>query len=80
MKILKFYADWCGPCKELSKWLNNKDHDHEIVDINIEDNRDMVEHYGIRGVPTMIMLDNDDSVKKTVVGFNIPKVEQFLQI
>lgn len=80
MKILKFAADWCGPCKELSKWLATKDHDHEIVEINIEGNKEMCEHYGIRGVPTMVMLNNDDTVRKTIVGFNIPKVEQFLQI
>jgi len=80
MKILKFSADWCNPCKQLGEWLKTKDHDHEIVDVNIDSNREMCEHYGIRGVPTLVMLNEDDTVKKTIVGFNVPKVEAFLQV
>ena len=80
MKVLKFEADWCGPCKELSKWLDKQDIEHDIVKVNIENNREMCEHYGIRSVPTLIMLNEDNTVRKTITGFNVGKLQQFLQI
>lgn len=79
MKVLKFAADWCGPCKQMTEWLKSHEHNHTITEINIEGNKEMVEHYGIRGVPTLIMLNEDDTVNRTVVGFSIPKLTEFLK-
>ncbi len=80
MKILKFSAEWCNPCKQMTEWLKTQDYDHDIVEINIENNGEMVKHYGVRSVPTLIMLNEDNTVRKTVVGFNKPKLESFLQV
>lgn len=80
MKVLKFEADWCGPCKAMGEWLDKQDIDHEIVKVNIDGNKEMCEQYGIRSVPTLIMLNEDNSVRKTIVGFNVEKLQQFLQI
>ena len=80
MKVLKFSAEWCNPCKQMNEWLKTQDYDHDIVKVPIETNQDMVNQYGIRSVPTMVMLNENDTVKKTIVGFNKPKLESFLQI
>jgi thioredoxin 1 len=80
MKILKFSAAWCTPCKQITEWLKTQDYDHDIVEVPIETNQEMVQQYGIRSVPTLIMLNEDNTVRKTVVGFNKPKLESFLQI
>lgn len=78
MKVLKFSADWCNPCKQMSAWLDTHEHNHDITEINIDGNKQLVEHYGIRGVPTLVMLNEDESVNKTIVGFSIPKLTEFL--
>ena len=60
MKVLKFYAEWCAPCKMITKII--KDAGDKITttieEINIDDNIMMSVEYGVRGVPTMVMLDD----------------------
>ena len=53
MKVLKFYADWCQPCKMLSKIIEGaKDKiTLPIEEINIDDNQELAQQYGIRGIP-----------------------------
>lgn len=69
-KILKFSAEWCAPCKELKRKITgDSDFDNiEIVDIDIEseDGNDMVEKYGVRGVPTLIYFKGEEQVGRTV--------------
>ncbi len=44
----------------------------------IENNTDTVSYYGVRTVPTMIMVDDNDQVLRTSVGFTPTKVKPFL--
>lgn len=81
MKLLKFSAAWCQPCKQLDKFLTDvlpEYPDIELVQMPVEDNKDSAMYYNIRSVPTMIMVDNDDQVLRTLVGFNADKVKPFL--
>jgi thioredoxin 1 len=59
MKVLKFYATWCGPCKAMSMILNGMDNLPEIEEIDIDANSDMSTEYKIRSVPTLVKLDDD---------------------
>jgi len=70
MKILKFYAPWCGPCSALTMVIERvKDQINvPIENVNIDDNMDLAVEYGVRGVPVMIMVDEDGAVVKRVSG------------
>lgn len=59
MKVLKFSATWCGPCKALSGSLKHYTGTTAIEEIDIDENRELVEKYNIRGVPTCILLDDN---------------------
>lgn len=37
MKLIKLYADWCGPCKVLEKMLKDHNIEHESVNIDSPD-------------------------------------------
>lgn len=65
-KVLKFQADWCQPCKMLTRTLEDLKTDIPIEVVDIDENRDLAVTYGVRGVPTMIMLDNGVEVKRKV--------------
>lgn len=64
MKVLKFYATWCAPCKGLSMVVNGIKDQVEIPfeDVNIEEQMDLAAKYGIRSVPTMVIV-NDEGVE-----------------
>ena len=61
MKLLKFHETWCKPCKMLSRVI--EDAGDKITmpmeEIDIDQNRDLAIQYGIRGVPTLVIVDEE---------------------
>ena len=64
MKVLRFTASWCQPCKMLAKTLEDVETQIPIEVIDIDENQELAMDYGIRGVPTLVMLDGDIEVKR----------------
>lgn len=58
-ELLKFQATWCGPCKMLSKVMEGEDLNVPVREIDIDAERDTAVKYGIRGVPTLILVDEN---------------------
>jgi len=69
--VVDFWAEWCGPCKQISPALEEISAEMEgkvtIVKINIDDNPGVPSKYGIRGIPTLMMFKNGE-VAATKVG------------
>lgn len=68
MKLLKLQASWCNPCKVLSNTLKNCNLGIEVQEIDIDDNPEITSKYKVRGVPTMIIVDDEGNTVSTLVG------------
>ena len=56
IKVLKFYADWCAPCKVLKTTLNGFN-ECEIQDVNIEKESELTAKYNVKQLPTLVAVD-----------------------
>jgi len=70
MKLLKFYAEWCGPCKGLTMIINGaKDKiDIPIEEYDIDNEMIMAQNYKVRSVPTIVLVDDKNQEIKRHVG------------
>jgi len=78
-RIIRFTASWCGPCKSLAMNLENANLELpiEVVDIDIHDA--LAREYGIRGVPTLVMLDENIEVKRLVGSKTVKELQEWAQ-
>ena len=69
--LVDFWAEWCGPCKQIAPALDELDVEMgdqvTVAKINIDDNPMTPSKYGVRGIPTLILF-KDGEVAATKVG------------
>ena len=69
--LVDFWAEWCGPCKTIAPALEEIASEMggrvQIAKVNIDENPQTPQKYGVRGIPTL-MLFKDGQVAATKVG------------
>ena len=68
MKVIKIYADWCGPCTELEKLLKECNIEHESVNIDSMDGEGLSLKYNIKSLPTLLVTDNEGNLLRKLSG------------
>jgi thioredoxin 1 len=70
--LVDFWAEWCGPCRMLGpvveKIADANAGKIKVGKINVDDNKEMAQKYGVQGIPTMLFFKGGE-VAKQLVGF-----------
>ena len=79
MKVLKIYSETCGPCKVLEKNLQAAGISHENVDVDSEQGEELVSKYKVRGIPTLLLVNDEDHVINRYTGvMNVEELKDFV--
>ena len=71
LKVVDFYADWCGPCRMLGPVLEDlaeEMKDVEFYKINVDNDREIALDYQVSSIPTLLLFKDKDLVD-TKIGF-----------
>ncbi len=70
--LVDFWAEWCGPCRMLAPVVARiaEANDGKIIvgKMNVDDNQETPQRYGIQGIPTLLFFKGGELVQQ-VVGF-----------
>ena len=68
--LIKFTADWCRPCTLIKPFIKEKLEKYTetlYLEVSVDENAEIVEHFSVKAMPTFVFLENA-KVLKTIVG------------
>jgi thioredoxin 1 len=69
--LIDFWAEWCGPCKVIAPLLDEVADEYAeklaIVKLNVDENPNTAQKFGIRSIPTLILF-KDGAVQAQKLG------------
>ena len=69
--LIDYWAEWCGPCKMIAPILEEVAKEYAgrltVTKLNVDENQQTPQKYGIRGIPTLMLFKNGN-IEATKVG------------
>ena len=76
-KVIRFTASWCEPCKMLAKTLEDVQTNLPIEIVDIDKDSNTAIEFGIRGVPTMLMVEDGAILKRSVGMKSLKELQEW---
>ena len=68
--LVDFWAEWCGPCHAVAPVLDRIIEEHpgelKLVKVNIDEEHELQQRYGVQSIPTMILFKNGEPAAAVV--------------
>ncbi|MBQ2775207.1 MAG: thioredoxin [Clostridia bacterium] len=65
--LVDFWASWCGPCRMLSRVVDEIASEHgdkKICKINVDEQPELAQQFNVMSIPTLIVFKNGNTVKR----------------
>lgn len=80
--LIDFYAPWCAPCKMLAPVVAQiaQEHEHiKVIKINADNSQELMAKFGIRGIPTLLLMNDGELLATQVGAASLSQVTKFVQ-
>ena len=81
--LVDFWAEWCGPCKMIAPLLDDAAEDYadrmKVVKLNIDENPNTPNKFGIRSIPTLMLFKDGDVLGQKVGAMSKKQLTEFLE-
>jgi thioredoxin 1 len=81
--VVDFWAEWCGPCRMIGPFIEELAQEYEgkavVGKVNVDENDELTEEFGIRSVPTILFFKNGEIVDRNVGAANKSVLEDKLK-
>mgnify|MGYP001044037639 CR=1 FL=1 len=81
--LVDFWAEWCGPCKQIAPALEEISGEMDgkviIAKLNIDDNPMTPSKYGVRGIPTLMLFKNGQPAAQKIGALAKNKLTEWIE-
>jgi len=78
-QIYYFSSDWCQPCQTLGPIMEQIGKQYQILKFNVDYEVDVIAKYGVMNVPTVILVENGEEVRRFTGVKSFQQVLDFIQ-
>ncbi len=81
--LVDFWAEWCGPCKMIAPILEEAatQFSHlKVVKINADEAQDVMQQFGIRGIPTLLLFKDGKVIATKVGALSLAQLREFISV
>ena len=80
--LVDFWAEWCGPCKQLSPTVEEVASENQdkikVCKMDVDSNREIAAKYGIRSIPSLIIFKNGEPAGTEIGALSKKQLEEFI--
>ncbi len=81
--LVDFWAEWCGPCRMISPAVEavaeKFAEQASVVKMNVDENMNVPQQYGIRGIPTLILFKGGEEQERVVGAVSREAMEKLVE-